>query len=134
MKGDFFKHEIFSGQAFEDEQQRALPVRGHAAKVDIVPWAEFLGEVFSDGNSVVLDENIVNGHVRDAGEHFVEDRRLGGLGVHLEQVHRAEFQPLEFGAEFFDPDNPTLTEFDFTHNTMEVIGEIFKKNLKPIIK
>ena len=37
----------------------------------------------------------------------------------------------EFGAEFFDPDNPTLTEFDFTHNTMEVIGEIFKKNLKP---
>tara|TARA_R110000824_G_scaffold207590_1_gene393071 strand:+ start:1850 stop:3520 length:1671 start_codon:yes stop_codon:yes gene_type:complete len=48
----------------------------------------------------------------------------------LQSPSELSYDP-EFGAEFFDPDNPTLTEFDFTHNTMEVIGEIFKKNLKP---
>lgn len=84
-----------------DEQQRALPVGTDAAKMDVILWAKFLGEIFADGDAVVLDEDVVDGNFRRAGEHLVEDRRFGGLGVHLEQVHRGELQSLEFVAEFF---------------------------------
>ena len=37
-------------------------------------------------------EDVVNGYFRCAGEYLVENLRLSGLGVHLEQVHRGELE------------------------------------------
>ena len=61
---------------FENEQQRALPVGTDATKMDVILWAKFLDEIFADGDAVILDEDVADGHVRRAGEHLVETRRF----------------------------------------------------------
>ena len=77
-----------------------MPVKTDAAKVDVISWAKLLGEVFADGDGVVLDVDVSDRHIRGVREHLVKDLRLGSLGVQFEQVDRGELQPPEFGAEF----------------------------------
>ena len=97
VEGYFFKHEILF---FEHEQQRALPVGTDATKMDVILWAKFLDEIFADGDAVILDEDVADGHVRRAGEQLVENRRLGGFGVHLEQTE-GSFSRLSSSLSFF---------------------------------
>ena len=48
----------------QHKQQYALSVGGDVAKVNILTDGKFLREKFANGDAVVLDENIVDPHVR----------------------------------------------------------------------